>query len=324
MSKESCIESLRIRYPDEPAEVLELAWRFHSMEKAKKYIAMLETCNSNADVAWKVVRLMYISGDIDEVLVTQESFLSTLLPFTSLPKESKAHSVAHHTRNMLRDKEVIAMRKEFKAAWMKQHLARLHPEVPRIADVTIQIQFRTSDEKIIRHLMQLASQCDGVVVKVEGRKDDSILPGSFACCDEEGGKSVSDSAPASEAFPVSDDWDADDLSYDMSSGYEADCCGSMFEAEYDDDDCLEANWCMMCFEDAADDFRHSAASELYQFECSAANIPVAIPLLCDFFSEENPEVSFVSYNNKVLGHLPLRDFFRQQPASDNDEDDIHF
>lgn len=153
MSKESCIESLRIRYPDEPAEVLELAWRFHSMEKAKKYIAMLETCNSNADVAWKVVRLMYILGDIDEVLVTQESFLSTLLPFTSLPKESKAHSVAHHTRNMLRDKDVIAMRKEFKAAWMKQHLASLHPEVPRIADVTIQIQFRTDDKEIIRHLM---------------------------------------------------------------------------------------------------------------------------------------------------------------------------
>ena len=45
MNKEEYKKSLHRHYPEEPDNVLELAWHFHGMEKAKKYIKLLETCN---------------------------------------------------------------------------------------------------------------------------------------------------------------------------------------------------------------------------------------------------------------------------------------
>ena len=38
MNKEEYKKSLHRHYPEEPDNVLELAWHFHGMEKAKKYI----------------------------------------------------------------------------------------------------------------------------------------------------------------------------------------------------------------------------------------------------------------------------------------------
>lgn len=37
MNKEEYKKSLHRHYPEEPDNVLELAWHFHGMEKAKKY-----------------------------------------------------------------------------------------------------------------------------------------------------------------------------------------------------------------------------------------------------------------------------------------------
>ena len=67
MNKEEYKKSLHRHYPEEPDNVLELAWHFHGMEKAKKYIKLLETCNHNADLAIKAIRAMYVSCDIDAV-----------------------------------------------------------------------------------------------------------------------------------------------------------------------------------------------------------------------------------------------------------------
>ena len=44
MNKEEYKKSLHRHYPEEPDNVLELAWHFHGMEKAKKYIKLLEKC----------------------------------------------------------------------------------------------------------------------------------------------------------------------------------------------------------------------------------------------------------------------------------------
>ena len=42
MNKEEYKKSLHRHYPEEPDNVLELAWHFHGMEKAKKYIKLFE------------------------------------------------------------------------------------------------------------------------------------------------------------------------------------------------------------------------------------------------------------------------------------------
>ncbi|WP_233421435.1 hypothetical protein [Parabacteroides johnsonii] len=55
MNKEEYKQSLLKHYPGEPDDVLELAWHFHSVEKAKRYIELLETCNSYSDLATKAV-----------------------------------------------------------------------------------------------------------------------------------------------------------------------------------------------------------------------------------------------------------------------------
>ena len=74
MNKEEYKKSLHRHYPEEPDNVLELAWHFHGMEKAKKYIKLLETCNHNADLAIKAIRAMYVSCDIDAVKAVSEKF----------------------------------------------------------------------------------------------------------------------------------------------------------------------------------------------------------------------------------------------------------
>ncbi len=76
MNKEEYKKSLHRHYPEEPDNVLELAWHFHGMEKAKKYIKLLETCNHNADLAIKAIRAMYVSCDIDAVKAVSEKFIT--------------------------------------------------------------------------------------------------------------------------------------------------------------------------------------------------------------------------------------------------------
>lgn len=95
MNKEEYKKSLHRHYPEEPDNVLELAWHFHGMEKAKKYIKLLETCNHNADLAIKAIRAMYVSCDIDAVKAVSENLLrfyclslvwkNSQAPFRDLP-----------------------------------------------------------------------------------------------------------------------------------------------------------------------------------------------------------------------------------------------
>lgn len=175
MNKEEYKTSLRRHYPTEPEEVLELAWHFHSVEKAKRYIALLETCNHNADLALKVVRKMYVSCDVDAVKAVSEKFIKTLLPFTCMEKSARPHSVAYHIRNMLGDDQVKAERKAEEERLRQIRLIRQEDDTlartsgtpARTADVTIQIQFRTDNEEFIRQIMMLAAQSNAVFVKVE-------------------------------------------------------------------------------------------------------------------------------------------------------------
>ena len=168
MNKEEYKKSLHRHYPEEPDNVLELAWHFHGMEKAKKYIKLLETCNHNADLAIKAIRAMYVSCDIDEVKAVSEKFITVLLPFTCMEKTAKPHSVTFHVRKMLDDCDVKAERKTEEARLRQACLTRQRANSPsRTADVTIQIRFQTDNEDLIRQIMQLASASNAVLVKVE-------------------------------------------------------------------------------------------------------------------------------------------------------------
>lgn len=90
MNKEEYKKSLHRHYPEEPDNVLELAWHFHGMEKAKKYIKLLETCNHNADLAIKAIRAMYVSCDIDAVKAVSEKIYYGFTAFHLYGKNSQA------------------------------------------------------------------------------------------------------------------------------------------------------------------------------------------------------------------------------------------
>ncbi|MGN0222372.1 MAG: hypothetical protein ACI4BA_09705 [Prevotella sp.] len=173
MNKEEYKQSLLRRYPDKDEKTCELAWYFHSMEKAQHYISLLAQCNSYGEVANKAVRTMYVSGDICSDVAVKEAFVSAILPFACLPDAWKAHSATHHIRNMLRDAEVIAERKANEERRTQEYRAAQAAQVRPTADVTIQIQYRTDDAELIRQLMMLASQSNAVVTKVEERHFDA-------------------------------------------------------------------------------------------------------------------------------------------------------
>ena len=80
MNKLEYKQSLQRSHPEEPDEVLNVAWHFHSLEKAKYWIGILATCNCYADVASKVIHPLYVSGEIDSVKATGRKGTLLLLP----------------------------------------------------------------------------------------------------------------------------------------------------------------------------------------------------------------------------------------------------
>lgn len=96
-------ELLKSRYPEEKDDVIELAFIFQDMEKAKRYISEIDTCGTYDALAGIILK-MYRKGDIDEVRAkSEDKFIAKLLPFaTGLDvKRSNAHSAAHHIRRLI-------------------------------------------------------------------------------------------------------------------------------------------------------------------------------------------------------------------------------
>lgn len=139
MDKTLFIHQMGQRHPEASGELLELAWHLHSVEKAESYARELRECGSYADIANKVIREMYVNGDIDARKACGARFIESLLPFACMDRKPKAHSVAYHVRNMLREKEVIAAR--------QRNLSAKRGEARR-GKYAIQAQFNiTTDSK---------------------------------------------------------------------------------------------------------------------------------------------------------------------------------
>ena len=142
------IHQMGQRHPEASGELLELAWHLHSVEKAESYARELRECGSYADIANKVIREMYVNGDIDARKACGARFIESLLPFVCMDREPKAHSVAYHVRNMLREKEVIAAR--------QRNLSAQRGEARR-GKYAIRAQFNiyTDNKEVVRVFAQL-------------------------------------------------------------------------------------------------------------------------------------------------------------------------
>lgn len=110
-NKEKYIADLRSQYAEEPEEFLELCWVLHDYDKARGYADLLATCTSYADIAQKVIRPMYVGGDIDDIRARSEKFLSLLIPLACLGIVGNSHAAVYHVRQMLDDADVRAERK---------------------------------------------------------------------------------------------------------------------------------------------------------------------------------------------------------------------
>ena len=158
MSKEEYKQALRKIHPDEPDEVLNVAWRFHDMKKAKQCIEELVKCTSYADLANNVIRALYLSCEINSAKALQLSFLSDLLPFTSMDRVGNPHSAAYHVRKMLRDENVQRERKKAEQRLLESYRNSLQDVgSPRTVHADIHISLHTDNEELIRKLHELLS-----------------------------------------------------------------------------------------------------------------------------------------------------------------------
>lgn len=175
MNKEEYKDLLRNHYPEEPENVLELAWHFHGVDKAKKYIKVLMTCNNYADVATKAILKMYVSCDIDSVKAVSEKFIAVLLPFTCMERATNAHSVTYHVRKMLDNKDVKRERRSKEEQMCQEHILQQANVSTCTADISIQIQFATDNEDFIRQILYFAETSNKVFIKVEKKHTASSL-----------------------------------------------------------------------------------------------------------------------------------------------------
>ena len=68
MPIEPHIENLQLRHPEEPLEIIRLAcYLGDDIAKTKAYASILQTCNDYRDIAYKVVKYMYVKCLGDKV-----------------------------------------------------------------------------------------------------------------------------------------------------------------------------------------------------------------------------------------------------------------
>lgn len=128
------------------------------MKKAKQCIEELVKCTSYADLANKVIRALYLSCEIDSAKALQLSFLSDLLPFTSMDRVGNPHSAAYHVRKMLRDENVQRERKKAEQRLLESYRNSLQDVgSSRTVHADIHISLHTDNEELIRKLHELLS-----------------------------------------------------------------------------------------------------------------------------------------------------------------------
>ena len=106
---------LQRQHPEEPLEIIRLAcYLSDDVDKAKKYARILQSCNDYRDIAYKVVKPMYVKCLIDRTIAKKEkTFITILLLLSPYGKEGNPHSARYHIDLMLGSPEVRKEREEY-------------------------------------------------------------------------------------------------------------------------------------------------------------------------------------------------------------------
>ena len=115
MPIESHIKMLQRQHPEEPLEIIRLAcYLSDDVDKAKKYARILQSCNDYMDIAYNVVKPMYVKCLIDRTIAKKEkTFITILLLLSPYGKEGNPHSARYHIDLMLGSPEVRREREEY-------------------------------------------------------------------------------------------------------------------------------------------------------------------------------------------------------------------
>ena len=115
MPIEPHIENLQLRHPEEPLEIIRLAcYLGDDIAKTKAYASILQTCNDYRDIAYKVVKDMYVKCLVDKVTAQKEKTVITfLLALCPNVKDGNPHSARYHINLMLESPEVRKEREEY-------------------------------------------------------------------------------------------------------------------------------------------------------------------------------------------------------------------
>lgn len=115
MPIEPHIENLQLSHPEEPLEIIRLAcYLGDDIAKTKAYASILQTCNDYRDIAYKVVKDMYVKCLVDKVTAQKEkTFITFLLALCPNVKDGNPHSARYHINLMLESPEVEEEREEY-------------------------------------------------------------------------------------------------------------------------------------------------------------------------------------------------------------------
>ena len=115
MPIEPHIENLQLSHPEEPLEIIRLAcYLGDDIAKTKAYASILQTCNDYRDIAYKVVKDMYVKCLVDKVTAQKEkTFITFLLALCPYVKDGNPHSARYHINLMLESPEVEKEREEY-------------------------------------------------------------------------------------------------------------------------------------------------------------------------------------------------------------------
>lgn len=115
MPIEPHIENLQLSHPEEPLEIIRLAcYLGDDIAKTNAYASILQTCNDYRDIAYKVVKDMYVKCLVDKVTAQKEkTFITFLLALCPYVKDGNPHSARYHIDLMLGSPEVRREREEY-------------------------------------------------------------------------------------------------------------------------------------------------------------------------------------------------------------------
>lgn len=165
MPIEPHIENLQLSHPEEPLEIIRLAcYLGDDIAKTKAYASILQTCNDYRDIAYKVVKDMYVKCLVDKVTAQKEkTFITFLLSLCPNVKDGNPHSARYHINLMLESPEVEEEREEYARKLRQEWNGGNWGDRQRVT-IEISSKYREVTMPIIQSLVQ-----SGAITLVEAK-----------------------------------------------------------------------------------------------------------------------------------------------------------